>query len=182
MLTDERYFGGSDEDLVAVRAAIDVPVLRKDFVLHPYQIYEARALGADAVLLIVGALDRGRLSELLQLAESLGMAALVEVHDERELEVSTRVGASLVGINNRDLTRMVVDLETTIRLRPHVPSGVVVVSESGIRTPDQVRRLADVPVDGVLVGEALVTAPDPQLRLRQMLAAGRRGLRVDALR
>ena len=182
VLTDERFFGGSDEDLVAVRAAIEAPVLRKDFVFDPYQIYEARALGADAVLLIVGVLDPGRLSELLQVAASLGMAALVEVHDEQELGVSIEIGASLIGINNRDLTRMVVDLDTTFRLRPYVPAGVVVVSESGIGTPDQVRRLADLPVDGVLIGEALVTAPDPQQQLLQMLAAGRRELRVESVR
>jgi indole-3-glycerol phosphate synthase len=182
VLTDERFFGGSDQDLVAVRAAIDVPVLRKDFVIDPYQIYEARALGADAVLLIVGALDPSRLSELLQVAASLGIAALVEVHDERELGISIGVGASLVGINNRDLTRLEVDLDTTFRLRPIVPAGVVVVSESGIRTPDQVRRLAALPVDGVLIGEALVTAPDPQHQLLQMLAAGRREPRVESAR
>jgi indole-3-glycerol phosphate synthase len=147
VLTDERYFKGSDADLTAVRAAVDVPVLRKDFVVDPYQVYEARALGADAVLLIVRALSRDEIVALSALADSLGMAALVEAHTAEEIGVALDAGATLLGINNRDLTRMVVDVATTERLRPLVPSGVTLVSESGIRTPDDITRLRVIGVD-----------------------------------
>ena len=173
VLTDERFFGGSDRDLLAARRAVGAPVLRKEFVVDPYQVHEARALGADAVLLIVRALGREQLAELAALAGELGMAALVEVHTERELAVALDLGSTLVGINNRDLTRMAVDLETTARLRPLVPPGVTVVGESGIRTPDDVRRLHRLGVDAVLVGAALVTADDPGARLGELVAAGR---------
>ncbi|MCC6173662.1 MAG: indole-3-glycerol phosphate synthase TrpC [Chloroflexi bacterium] len=173
VLTDARYFHGSDADLVAVRARVGVPVLRKDFVVDPYQVYEARAIGADCVLLIVRALERDELASLAGLAASLGMAALVEVHTEDELRVGLDVGATLVGINNRDLTRMVVDLETTAKLRPLVPDGVTVVSESGIRTPADVRRLREIGVDAALIGESLVVSDDPKALLRDVIAAGR---------
>ena len=173
VLTDEHFFGGSDRDLAAVRRAVRTPVLRKDFVIDPYQVHEARALGADAVLLIVRALGRSRLAELVALVESLGMAALVEVHTVGELTVAADLGASLIGINNRDLTRMTVDLDTTARLRPLVPPGVTVVAESGIRTAEDAHRLRALGVDAILVGEALVTAEDPAERLRELVAAGR---------
>ena len=182
VLTDERFFGGSDRDLVAVRGAVSAPVLRKEFVIDPYQVYEARALGADAVLLIVQALGRARLAELAALVESLGMAALVEVHTVGELAVAADLGALLIGINNRDLTRMTVDLETTERLRPLVPPGVTVVAESGIRTADDVSRLRRLEVDAVLVGEALVTAEDPVERLGELVAAGRAEVSVGVAR
>ena len=180
VLTDERYFKGSDADLVAVRAAVDVPVLRKDFVVDPYQVYEARALGADAVLLIVRALARDEIVELGALAHSLGMAALVEAHTAEEIATALDAGASLLGINNRDLTRMVVDVATTERLRPLVPSGVTLVSESGIRSADDIARLRAIGVDAALVGEALVTAPDAGELLSAMLAAGRVELEASA--
>ena len=173
VLTDEQYFKGSDADLVAVRAAVDVPVLRKDFVVDAYQVYEARALGADAVLLIVRALTRDELVELGALARSLGMAALVEAHTAEEVRIALDAGATLLGINNRDLTRMVVDVATTERLRPLVSSGVTLVSESGIRSADEVARLRAIGVDAALVGEALVTAPDAGALLGAMVAAGR---------
>jgi len=172
VLTDERYFRGSDRDLVAVRERVRIPLLRKEFVIDPYQVYEARALGADAILLIVRAVRPGPLAVLARLAAELGMAALVEVHTEAELRVALEIGAALIGINNRDLTRMTVDLETTARLRPLVPAGTLVISESGIAAAEDIRRLRRVPVDGVLVGEALVTAEDPEQRLRELVAAG----------
>jgi indole-3-glycerol phosphate synthase len=173
VLTDEKYFKGSDADLVAVRQRVSVPVLRKDFVVSPYQVYEARALGADAVLLIALALRPAEILEMSRLAKALGMAALVEVHSEEELGIALDVGADLVGINNRDLTRMVTDLETTARLRPLVPPGITLVSESGIRTPEDVAWLAGLGVDAALVGESLVTAPDAAVLLQSLLAAGR---------
>ncbi len=173
VITDERYFGGSQHDLAAVRQSVGVPTLCKDFMVDPYQVYEARALGADAVLLIVRALDRSQLAQLAGLVDRLGMAALVEVHDEAELDLALDIGAVLIGINNRDLTRMTVDLATTEWLRPKVPSRVTVVAESGIRTADDVRRMARIDVDAVLIGEGLVTAENPGERLRELLAAGR---------
>jgi indole-3-glycerol phosphate synthase len=173
VLTDEKYFRGSDADLVAVQERVSVPILRKDFVVSRYQVCEARALGADAVLLIVLALQPAEIVEYAQLAADLGMTALVEVHSEGELRVALDCGAPLIGINNRDLTRMVTDLETTARLRPLVPAAVTLVSESGIRTPTEVAWLRDLGVDAALVGESLVTAPDASVVLREFLAAGR---------
>jgi indole-3-glycerol phosphate synthase len=172
VLTDEKYFKGSDADLVAVRQRVSVPVLRKDFVVSTYQIYEARALGADAILLIVLALTPAEIREMATLAKALGMAALVEVHSEAELQVALACGSNLVGINNRDLTRMVTDLDTTARLRPLVPDGVTLVSESGIRTPDDIAWLAAIGMDAALIGESLVTAPDAAVLLQDFLAAG----------
>jgi indole-3-glycerol phosphate synthase len=173
VLTDEKYFKGSDADLVAVRQRVNVPVLRKDFVVSPYQIYEARALGADAVLLIVLALTPAEIAELSKLATALGMAALVEVHSEAELQIALDAEAGLIGINNRDLTRMVTDLATTAKLRPLVPAGVTLVSESGIRTADDIAWLARLGVDAALIGESLVTAPDAAELLRDFVKAGR---------
>jgi indole-3-glycerol phosphate synthase len=173
VLTDEKYFKGSDADLVAVRQRVRVPVLRKDFVVSSYQIHEARTLGADAVLLIVLALTPPEIVEYAALATSLGMAALVEVHAEDELHVAIDCGATLIGINNRDLTRMITDLDTTTKLRPLVPAGVTLISESGIRTPEDIAHLRALGVDGALIGESLVTAPDAGILLGEMLAAGR---------
>jgi indole-3-glycerol phosphate synthase len=172
VLTDEKYFKGSDADLIAVRQRVGVPIIRKDFVVSPYQVYEARAIGADAVLLIVLALRPDEIVALQTLAQSLGMAALVEVHAEDELRIALDCGATLVGINNRDLTRMVTDVQTTAKLRPLVPPGVTLVSESGIRTPEEIGWLRDLGVDAALIGESLVTAPDAGVLLRNMLAAG----------
>src|SRR4051794_283777 len=172
VLTDEKYFKGSDADLMAVRQRVRVPILRKDFVVSPYQVYEARAIGADAVLLIVLALHPDEIVELSKLAGSLGMAALVEVHSEEELRVALDLGCDVIGVNNRDLTRMVTDVQTTARLRPLVPPGVTLVSESGIRTADEIAWLRDLGVDAALIGESLVTAPDAGVLLQEMLAAG----------
>jgi len=171
VLTDERYFGGSLAHLAAVRWALPQgpPLLRKDFIVDPYQVYEARAHGADAVLLIAACLGEGELRELLALSRALGMDALVEVHDEEELGRALGAGASLVGINNRDLRTFRVDLGTTARLRPLIPPQVTVVAESGIQTPEDVAHMAALGVHALLVGEALVTAPDPAARARQLL-------------
>ncbi len=160
VLTDEEHFGGSREDLESARGAVELPVLRKDFILDPVQVYEARAMGADAVLLIVRILDDGQLADLLAQAGALGMAALVETHDADELDRALDAGATVVGINNRDLSTFETDLAVAERLAPRVPAGYVVVGESGIHGPEDVDRLGAAGVDAVLVGESLVRAPD----------------------
>ncbi len=168
ILTDERFFQGSLDHLRAVRRAVDLPLLRKDFIFDPYQVYEARAAGADAVLLIAAMLSDGDLCRLHELIGELGMAALVEVHDEAELERVLRLGPRLVGINNRDLRTFKVDIETTARLRSLVPAEVTLVAESGIHTPADVTRLAELGVDAMLVGESLVTASDVAAKIHEL--------------
>lgn len=158
VLTDEKFFQGRLEDMTAVRNLVDVPVLRKDFVMDPYQIYEGRAAGADAILLIVAALEDAQLRDLHALIRELGMAALVEVHNERELERALAVDPALVGINNRDLTTFEVDLDTTTRLARRVPDGITLVAESGIQSREDVRAMGRAGAHAVLVGEALVQA------------------------
>jgi len=171
VLTEGPHFEGSLEDLRVARAASELPILRKDFILDPYQLYEARAAGADAVLLIVAALEHHELAALHERARALALEALVEVHDARELEAALDIGAELVGINNRDLRDFSVDVERTSRLAREVPEGVGVVSESGIATAEQLRALAAQGVDAVLVGEALMRAPEPETALRALLDA-----------
>jgi indole-3-glycerol phosphate synthase len=174
VLTDERYFKGHLDHLrqVAIQAKENrpqgqaLPVLRKDFMFDPYQVYEARCAGADAILLIAAALHPSRLFQLHALAEKLGMAALVEVHDQAELEIALGCSPRLVGINNRNLKDFSVNLETTLSLRDSVPASICLVSESGIHTPEDIHRLRRAGVDAVLVGEALVTAPDVPARVR----------------
>lgn len=168
VLTDERFFRGSLDDLRAVRQAVALPLLRKDFIFDPYQVYEARAAGADAVLLIAAMLDDETLAGLYGLIGVLGMTPLVEVHDEAELRRVLRLKPRLVGINNRDLRTFKVDIETTARLRPLVPEGVTLVAESGIHTCADVARLAEIGVDAMLVGESLVTAQDPATKIREL--------------
>lgn len=158
VLTDERYFQGHLEHLSAVRNVVHVPVLRKDFILDPYQVYEGRAAGADAILLIAAALPDDALSHLHALISDLGMAALVEVHNEVEMERAVKLGAGLIGINNRNLKTFEVDLETTAQLSALAPESVTLVAESGISTPTDVRRMGMLGAHAVLVGEALVTA------------------------
>ncbi len=179
VLTDERYFRGSLDHLRAIRAAVDLPLLRKDFVYDPYQVYEARAAGADAILLIVAALAAAQLAELHGLAGELGMAALVEVHTADELDTALALRPGLVGINARNLHDFSVSLETTRDLARRVPRAVCLVAESGIHTADDVAWLgqaarADVGqgVDAILVGEALVTAPDVAAKVRELSSAG----------
>jgi len=168
VLTDAPYFGGSLQDLRVARETTSLPILRKDFILDPLQILEARVAGADAVLLIVRILDDEILQRLIVEAEALGMAALVEVHDECELKRALEVGAGIIGINNRDLATFTTDLDTTIRLLEGVPEDILVVSESGIRIPEDVDRLGDVGVDAVLVGESLLRSPDPRIAAQEL--------------
>ena len=172
-LTDPR-FQGELAHLAAIKesgASGRAPVLRKDFIFDPYQVYEARAAGADGILLIVAILEPPLLQELLAAAQSLWMQCLVEVHDERELETALSAGAEIIGINNRDLHTFATDLAVTGRLAPLVPRGRVIVSESGIFTRDDLRRLQRLRVNAALVGEALVTAPDTAAKVREL--AGR---------
>ena len=178
VLTDEPFFRGSLDHLRAVKALSKGatpprPVLRKDFLLDAYQVAEARAAGADAVLLIVAMLDDAALRELGAAARDFGMAALVEVHDERELERALGAGARIVGINNRNLHTFEVDLATTERLAPRVPDGVLIVGESGIHGADDVRRLAAAGVDAILVGESLVKAADRRAAIAALLERDR---------
>jgi indole-3-glycerol phosphate synthase len=169
VLTDGRFFQGSLDHLRAVRQYVGLPVLRKDFILDPYQVYEARAFGADAVLLIVAALSDGDLKVLYQLVHRLGMAALVEVHNEAELERALKIDPRIVGVNNRDLRTFEVDLGTTVRLRPMVPADVIFVAESGVHTRADVARLAAAGVDGILVGEALIRAKDLKGKIQELI-------------
>lgn len=169
VLTDEEFFGGRADDLRQARAATLLPVLRKDFVVDPYQVWEAAALGADAVLLIVAALTDAELRLLLETAEGAGVESLVEVHDRAELDRALGVGAGIVGVNNRDLKTMKVDLETALGLASAVPDHVIAVAESGIATGADVRRLRAAGFDAFLVGEHLMRAPDPGTALTALL-------------
>jgi indole-3-glycerol phosphate synthase len=173
VLTEQRRFGGSLADLDAVRAAVAVPLLRKDFVVTPYQVYEARAHGADLVLLIVAALEQAPLEALLEEIEGLGMTALVEVHDEDEARRALDAGASLFGVNARNLRTLEVDRTTFARVRPLLPADAVVVAESGIRDADDVRAYAAAGAGAVLVGESAVTGTDPRSAVAALVEAGR---------
>ena len=171
VLTDERYFQGHLSYLAAIREAVPLPLLRKDFLIDPAQIYEARLAGADAILLIVAAIPSpARLAEMRFVAESLGMDALVEVHDERELEIAVESGATLMGVNNRDLRTFQVDLAVFERLAPLFPPGTVTVAESGIFTPADVARVGRAGADAVLVGESLMRETDVAAATRRLVA------------
>jgi indole-3-glycerol phosphate synthase len=172
VLTEKRRFGGSLEDLVGVRHSVDVPVLRKDFVVTSYQVWEARAHGADALLLIVAALEQEALVSLVERVHSLGMTALVEVHDEEETQRALDAGARVIGVNARDLRTLEVDRTTFARLAPKIPSGVVRVAESGVRGPHDVLDYARSGAHAVLVGESLVTGKDPRSAVADLVAAG----------
>jgi indole-3-glycerol phosphate synthase len=169
VLTDAPFFGGHLSHLSEARSATGLPVLRKDFTLDPWQILEARAAGADAVLLIVAALEEDELRQLLGEARAVGVDALVEVHERAELERALLAGARLVGVNNRDLRTLVVSLETSLTLAPAIPDDVVAVAESGIRSGDDLRRLRGAGYDACLVGEHLMASPDPGEALRRLL-------------
>jgi indole-3-glycerol phosphate synthase len=172
VLTERRRFGGSHADLAAVRAAVDVPVLCKDFVVSSYQVHEARAYGADVVLLIVAALEQNALLGLLERVESLGMTALVEVHTEAEADRALAAGASVIGVNARDLTTLEVDRSTFERIAPGLPSTVVKVAESGVRGPHDLIAYAAAGADAVLVGEGLVKAGDARQAVADLVTAG----------
>jgi indole-3-glycerol phosphate synthase len=169
VLTEARYFQGSPAHLEAIRAAVDVPLLRKDFIVDPYQVAEARAWGADAILLIAAALDDAALRELHAAAGELGLEVLVEAHTAAEADRAVAAGAALIGINNRDLRTFVTTLETAERLRGRIPPGVVAVAESGIETPADVARLRAAGYDAFLVGESLMRQPDPGAALQALL-------------
>ncbi|TFV50267.1 indole-3-glycerol phosphate synthase TrpC [Blastococcus sp. TF02A-35] len=172
VLTERRRFGGSHADLAAVRAVVDVPVLCKDFIVSSYQVHEARAHGADVVLLIVAALEQNVLTGLLERVESLGMTALVEVHTEAEADRALDAGASVIGVNARDLTTLQVDRSTFEKIAPGLPSEVVKVAESGVRGPHDLISYAAAGADAVLVGEGLVTAGDARQAVADLVTAG----------
>ena len=172
VLTEPHFFLGSLEHLTAIRREVSLPLLRKDFILDRYQVYEARAYGADAILLIASILTEGELAGLLQVARSLGMEALVEVHNEEELEKALKLAPRIVGINNRDLHTFRVDLATSFLLHSRIPDGIITVSESGIETRAQVERLAEMGFDAVLVGGALVEAEEVSTKVRELAGIG----------
>ncbi|MBA8795197.1 indole-3-glycerol phosphate synthase [Friedmanniella endophytica] len=172
VLTERRRFGGSLADLVEVRCAVEIPVLRKDFIVTPYQLFEARAAGADLALLIVAALTDDELISLVERAVSIGLTPLVEVHTETEISRAVDAGAQLIGVNARNLQTLEVDSTTFARLAPKIPDGIVRVAESGVRGPHDVIELAQAGADVVLVGEALVTGRDPRAGVADLVAAG----------
>jgi indole-3-glycerol phosphate synthase len=170
VLTEASYFMGSRQDLEVVRNAIPhLPVLRKDFILEPYQLFESRAWGADALLLILAVLEDDTLKELIAISHKLGMHCLLEVHNEAELERALQCDAQLIGINNRNLDTLEVDLNVSLRLRPLIPPGRLVVSESGIKGRAEMAKLREWGVDAVLVGAALVTAADVPAKIKELL-------------
>lgn len=172
VLTEGRWFGGSLDDLVAVRAAVKVPVLRKDFVVSSYQVHEARAYGADLVLLIVAALEQNALVGLLERVESLGMTALVEVHDEDEADRAMAAGARVIGVNARNLRTLEIDRTVFERIAPGLPNHVVKIAESGVRGPHDLIKYASAGADAVLVGEGLVTQKSPRDAVAELVTAG----------
>ena len=169
VLTEEKYFGGSLEHLSAIRDAVGLPLLRKDFISDPYQVYESAAYGADALLLIVAILNQEQLTRLLLLSHSLGLTCLVEVHSEAEVSRALQVGARIIGINNRDLRTFDIDIKTTRRLRVLMPRQQIVVSESGIRSRQDVKKLKEWEINAVLIGEALVTADDVPAKMKELI-------------
>jgi indole-3-glycerol phosphate synthase len=170
VLTEDQYFLGCTQDLTEVRQAVDIPVLRKDFILESYQVYESVVAGADALLLIVAALTDDDLRSLLDLCRRLRIAALVEVHTEAELDRAVEAGAQIIGVNNRNLKTLEVNLETSFQLRAKMPHGCLAVSESGIKTAADLRRIRDAGFNAILIGERLMTQPDPGQALRGLLA------------
>lgn len=169
VLTEANYFMGSIEHLSAIREVVGLPLLRKDFIFDPYQVYESRAYGADALLLIAAVLNQEQLKELVSLSHSLGLRCLVEVHNTGEMEKAVLSEAEIIGINNRDLNTFTVDISTTRRLRPLIPQERIVVSESGIKNRKDIEKLGKWGVDAVLVGEALVTAGDVLAKMKELL-------------
>ena len=169
VLTEANYFEGSIDHLAAIREEVRLPLLRKDFIFDRYQIHESSAYGADALLLIVAILSQEQLEELLALSRSLGLSCLVEVHNKAEVERALLSGAEIIGINNRDLNTFTVDINTTHRLRPLIPRGRVVVSESGIRSRGDIEKLKGWGVNAVLVGETLITADDIPNKMRELI-------------
>ncbi|HTU72263.1 MAG TPA: indole-3-glycerol phosphate synthase TrpC [Trebonia sp.] len=172
VLTEQRRFGGTLEDLVAVRRAVQVPVLRKDFIVSSYQLWEARAHGADVALLIVAALEQSALVSLVERAQSIGLLPLVEVHADEELDRAVDAGATVIGVNARNLATLEVDRSVFTRIAPRVPEGVVKIAESGVRGPHDLLQYAAAGADAVLVGESLVTGKDPRAAVADLVTAG----------
>jgi indole-3-glycerol phosphate synthase len=172
VLTERRRFGGTLDDLAAVRAAVDIPILRKDFIVSSYQLWEARAYGADLALLIVAALDQPALVSLIERAESIGLVPLVEVHTEEELDRAQTAGARIIGVNARDLKTLDVDRQVFAKLAPKVSAGVIKIAESGVRGPHDLLAYARAGADAVLVGESLVTGKDPRAAVNDLVTAG----------
>jgi indole-3-glycerol phosphate synthase len=172
VLTEQRRFGGSLEDLAAVRRAVQIPVLRKDFVISSYQLWEARAYGADMALLIVAALEQSALVSLVERALSIGLVPLVEVHADEELDRAVDAGATVIGVNARNLSTLEVDRSIFARLSPRIPEGVVKIAESGVRGPHDLLAYAAAGADAVLVGESLVTEKDPRTAVADLVTAG----------
>lgn len=172
VLTEPKWFLGDDKYLAQIAEAVKIPCLRKDFTVDEYMIYEARLLGASAVLLICSILDGAQIAEYIAVADSLGLSALVEVHDESEIETALKAGATIIGVNNRNLKDFTVNTDNSLRLRQLIPSDVLFVSESGVQSGEDVRRLSEIGADAVLIGEALMRAPDK----KAMLASLRSGI------
>ena len=171
VLTDEQYFQGADAYLRSVRQSVGIPIIRKDFTIDPYQILEARLMGADCILLIASALSAQQLSDLYTTAHDLGLDVLIEVHDQQELETALALEPNLIGINNRNLKTFETSLDTTLNLLPHIPKGVTVVTESGIRGKEDVQHMVAAGVYCFLVGEALMRQPSPGGALAELLGA-----------
>lgn len=171
VLTEPDYFLGKGEYLTEISRSVSLPLLRKDFTVDPYQIFEAKVLGASAVLLICALLDTETLKEYMKICDSLGLSALVEAHDEAEIHSALTAGARLIGVNNRNLKTFEVDFENSIRLRGLVPAGTAFIAESGIQTADDVKRLYQAGVNGVLIGESLMRSPDKKAILQEMRKA-----------
>jgi indole-3-glycerol phosphate synthase len=169
VLTDETFFGGCNADLAAVKSAVSLPVLRKEFIIDPYQVCETREIGADAILLIAAILTEGQLREYRELADSLGLVALVEIHDREELEKALSAGAEIVGINNRDLNTFATDLRTSMELSPLIPKDRIAVSESGIRTRGEIETLSKAGIRAFLIGETLIAALEIGPKLKELL-------------
>lgn len=171
VLTEPKYFQGANEYLTKIKQKVTLPVLRKDFIIDPIQIYEARAIGADALLLIVATLSEKELHRYLKLTSELGMDALVETHNEREVEMALEAGAEIIGVNNRNLNTFEVDLEVSERLREFVPRDKIFIAESGIHTEEDVRRLKKIEVDALLIGESVVKSKQADRKLQQLIWA-----------
>ncbi|MBE1561365.1 indole-3-glycerol phosphate synthase [Nonomuraea africana] len=172
VLTEGRRFGGSLEDLAAVRSRVDIPILRKDFIVTSYQLWEARAYGADLALLMVVSLEQSALVSLIERAESIGLTPLVEIHTEEELERAVAAGARVIGINARNLKTLEVDRDVFAKLAPKIPDGIIKIAESGVRGPHDLLAYARAGADAVLVGESLVTGKDPRKAVEALVTAG----------
>lgn len=173
VLTEQDYFDGRAEDIVKARKESSLPILRKDFIFDPYQIYESKILGASAILLIIAILKKQNYAELLKLTKELGMSALVEVHTEKELEMALTEKPDIIGINNRNLKTLMVNIETSFKLEEQVPKGIPIVAESGIKSPETIRQLKSAGISAALIGESILKSHDPQKILKSFVEAGR---------